>query len=78
MWWDHGYYMGGMHTFWWLFWLVLIVVVVSVIWRPSHRSRKREAESPHALLQRRLAKGEISPEAYEATKALLDRDAAAN
>ena len=67
--------MGGMHTFWWLFWLVLIVVVASVFWRPRHRSRKHEAESPRELLQRRLAKGEISPEAYETTKALLDRDA---
>jgi putative membrane protein len=75
MWFEHGAYMGGMHAFWWLFWLVLVVAVVVVLWSPRQRSRRSGHESPHELLQRRLAKGEISPEAYEQAKALLDRDA---
>lgn len=71
---DHAYYMGGMHAFWWIFWLVLIVVVVWVVgsaWRPGSRAR----ETPLEVLQRRLATGEITPEAYEKAKALLERDA---
>ena len=75
MYFDHGYYMGGMHAFWWFFWLILVVVLAIADWSPRQRSRRSDRESPHELLQRRLAKGEITPEAYEQAKALLDRDA---
>ena len=71
---DRGYYMGGMHTFWWIFWLILVIFVVYAVWSPQQRSRQSERESPHELLQRRLAKGDITPEAYEQAKELLDRD----
>ena len=52
--------------------LILVVALLYTGWSP--RQRRGHRESPHALLQRRLARGEISPEAYEQTKALLDRD----
>jgi len=71
---DHGYYMGGMHTFWWAFWLILLIIFFYAVWSPQRRSRQPERESPHELLQRRLAQGDITPEAYEQAKALLDRD----
>jgi putative membrane protein len=74
MFFDHGYYMGGMHAFWWVFWLILLVVLVSSVWSSRERARRTDRESPHELLQRRLAKGEITPEAYEQAKSLLDRD----
>ena len=74
MFFDHGYYMGGMHTFWWVFWLILLSIAVYAIWSPGQRAQRSERESPHELLQRRLAKGDITPEAYEQAKALLDRD----
>lgn len=73
---DHGYYMGGMHAFWWLFWLILVLIVFFVVWPPLQRSRRSQRDSPHELLRERLAKGEITPEAYEQAKKLLDRDAA--
>jgi putative membrane protein len=66
--------MGGMHTFWWIFWLILVIIFFYAVWSPQQRSRRSERESPRELLQRRLAKGEITPEAYEQAKALLDRD----
>ncbi|MBA4260722.1 MAG: hypothetical protein C0443_01495 [Comamonadaceae bacterium] len=66
--------MGGMHAFWWVFWLILVLVVAYTVWSPRQRSQRPDSESPHELLQRRLAKGEITPEAYEQAKALLDRD----
>lgn len=74
MFFDHGYYMGGVHTFWWVFWLILLGIAVYAIWSPQRRARRSERESLHELLQRRLAKGDITPEAYEQAKALLDRD----
>ena len=75
MFFDHGYDMGGMHTFWWIFWLILVIIVVYAFWSPQQRSRRSERRSPHELLQRRLARGEITPEAYEQAKALQDRNA---
>ncbi len=74
MYFDHGYYMGGMHAFWWIFWLILVVAMVYTGWSPQQRADRHERESPRELLQRRLARGDITPEAYEQAKALLDRD----
>jgi putative membrane protein len=72
---DHGYYMGGMHAFWWLFWLILVVAFAYAVRSPERRSRRSTRESPLEILQRRFAQGEMSPEAYEQAKALLERDA---
>lgn len=74
MFFDHGYYMGGMHTYWWIFWLLVLVVLVYAVWSPDRRRRRPGKESPMKILQRRLANGEITPEAYEKAKALLNRD----
>lgn len=71
---DYGYYMGGMHSFWWFIWLVLIIVLWFTMLSPEKRTRRKDRETPHEILRRRLASGEITPEAYEQTKALLDRD----
>ena len=73
--WDGGYLIGGMDWIWWLFWLALIGVIVFYGWgRPDQRQRGPR-ESPHEVLKRRLANGEISTEEYEQRKLLLDRDA---
>lgn len=75
MFFDHGYFMGGMHAIWWIFWLVVVVVALA-IWSPTFVRRTSGADAvPLDILQRRLARGEISPEAYEQAKALLKRDA---
>lgn len=72
---DGGYFMGGMHGLWWIFWVVLIGALAFYGWgRPSER-RHRSRETPRQALQRRLANGEINPDEYEKRKALLDRDA---
>ena len=76
MFYDGAYFMGGMHALWWLFWVVLIAVIVFYGWgKPSVRHRPRE--TPHEVLRRRLANGEIAPDQYEERKALLDRDGGA-
>lgn len=74
MFYDGGYFMGGMHFLWWIFWLALIGVIVFYAWGRPSEQRRRPRESPHEVLQRRLAGGEISSKEYEERKALLDRD----
>jgi putative membrane protein len=75
MFFDHGYFMGGMHVIWWVFWLIVAVAIIA-IWSPGRGRRSSDADAaPLDILQRRLARGEITPEAYEQAKALLDRDA---
>ena len=78
MFYDGGYYMGGMHGLWWFFWLALIGVLVFYGWGSPSVTRQRTRETPLDLLKRRLASGEIAPEQYEQRKALLDRDAKAS
>jgi putative membrane protein len=79
--WGWGWFMGGMHLLWWLFW---IAVVAALVWAVRARPREPRAgepvaprETPLELLQRRLASGDCTPEEYERRKALLDRDAPA-
>lgn len=71
-----GYFMGGMHWFWWIFWIALVAVIVFYGWGRPGEQRRRPLETPHEVLRRRLASGEITPDQYEERKALLDRDAA--
>ncbi len=74
MFYDGGFYMGGMHGLWWIFWVALIGVLVYYAWGRPGEQRRRPRETPQEVLQRRLASGEVSPEEYEKRKALLDRD----
>ena len=76
MFYDGGYFMGGMHGLWWIFWVLLVGVLVFYLWG-GRGERRRPRETPHEVLRRRLANGEIAPEEYEKRKALLDRDAGA-
>ena len=57
-----------MHVFWWLFWIVAILVVLSPL-TPFSRGRRRE--TPLEVLQRRYAAGEVSTAEYEERKAKL-------
>lgn len=64
----------GMHLFWWLFWVFLIVLFFGLI-TPVPRSKARE--TPLQILQRRYAAGEITTQEYDERKARLESDAAA-
>ena len=73
-----GGYMGGMHGYWWLFWMLVVAATLFYGWeRPGRRGNRPGATpqvKPHEVLRRRLASGEITPQQYEEHKALLDRD----
>ena len=75
MFYDGGYMVGGMHGLWWIFWLALIGVLVFLAWGRLGGRGDVDRETPHEVLRRRLASGEISSTEYEASKTLLDRDA---
>lgn len=70
---DYGY-MVGMHAFWWFFWVAVVIAVVFWGRGDTWVRRDRPRETPHELLRRRLANGEISAEEYEKRKVILDRD----
>ena len=66
--------MMGMHTLWWVFWIAVVFGLVFWGWGGSPARRDRPRETPHEVLGRRLANGEISTEEYEKRKEVLNRD----
>ena len=68
-------YMGGMHGWWWLFWLLVIGALIFSAWGRPGRRGDHPRETPHEVLRKRLASGEVTPQQYEERLALLDRDA---
>ncbi|MDO8374340.1 MAG: SHOCT domain-containing protein [Polaromonas sp.] len=74
---DGSGYMMGMHGLGWLGLLVLLVLLVGVFLSGQGRYMDRggdRRETPHEVLRRRLARGDITVAEYEERKALLDRD----
>jgi putative membrane protein len=72
-----GYYWGGMHTYWWIFWVLLWICFFSFMMpvRRSTLSSYRQMQTPLQILQRRYAASEITSEEYEERRAKLLRDA---
>ena len=64
----------GMHSFWWLFWIVLLISFFSFLRPVPGNQWHQMRETPKEILQRRLARGEITTHEYENRKAILDRD----
>lgn len=68
-----GWWFMGMHVFWWLFWVLIIIGFVALFTPvPKQQAKRRSALD---LLQRRYAAGEISTDEYEQRRAVLTRDA---
>ncbi|MGC1106457.1 MAG: SHOCT domain-containing protein [Candidatus Acidiferrales bacterium] len=68
------HYFGGMHLYWWIFWIFLWILFFSFM-MPVRRTTYRQMQSPLQLLQGRYAAGEITSEEYEERRAKLLRDA---
>ena len=58
MYFDHYW---GMHAFWWIFWILLIVALVVWVWP----GRRAERDSALDELRRRYAAGEIDDDEYQ-------------
>ncbi|HEX3474025.1 MAG TPA: SHOCT domain-containing protein [Kofleriaceae bacterium] len=67
-----GYHYWGMHLFWWMFWLAIVVVLLATGW-PRSRIGARDAGRDAALdaLRMRYAAGEIDEEEYQERLAVL-------
>lgn len=74
----HNGGMWGMHGFWWIFWLVVIVGLVWAVvrsrWNSGTPSARESRETPMEVLKRRYAEGNLSTEEYEKRKKRLERD----
>ena len=62
--------MGGMMAMMWIsngIWLGLMIILGLAVWYwiRGHADIRHRAEDPLAILQLRLARGEITPEEYE-------------
>jgi putative membrane protein len=69
---PYGFF--GMHAFWWAFWIIGLILFISLA-TPVRRTTWREVSTtPLSLLQKRYAAGEISTAEYEERKAVLERD----
>lgn len=69
-----GFFMGGMHALWWIFWIVLIGALAYGLSGRRRPDRRREPrETPEEVLRRRFANGEIDAQEYEQRQAVLDR-----
>ncbi len=67
----NGWGFLGMHVFWWLFWVFLIL---GLFWLFEPVPRRRVRETPLQVLQRRYAAGEISTQEYDERKKRLEQD----
>lgn len=77
MFYNGGWFMGGMHFLWWIFWIGVVGALAWAVWgrpRDPRESGPDSRETPHEILLRKLASGECTPEDYEQRKAMLDRD----
>jgi uncharacterized membrane protein len=56
----------------WIWMAVWVVVLVAAVWLLTRSPGQTTQDDPVALLRSRLARGEISPEEFERTRALLE------
>jgi putative membrane protein len=69
---DDGYHFWGMHFFWWVFWVIILIWIFATPWDiPGQRTKR---ESPLGILKKRFAKGEISKEEFEEMKKTLEKE----
>jgi putative membrane protein len=68
MYWGHRFW--GMHVFWWVFWMAVVVAVA--VWALSSSRAIASKDSALDELRRRYASGEIDDEEYEHRLAVLE------
>jgi putative membrane protein len=65
-----GYHALGMHLVWWFVWLIFLFWIFAIPYDiPGQRAKK---DTPHNLLKKRLALGEINNEEYQEKKKLIE------
>ncbi len=70
----YHYQFIGMHFFWWVFWLMMIIPFFFIATPVRRKTVQLYRENPFGILQRRYAAGEITTEEYEDRKSRIERD----
>ena len=72
MWHDcnNEWHYFGMHGFWWLFWVVILIAIFLVL-KPNLISKKGK-DSSLEILRGKYASGDISKEEFEERKRVLE------
>lgn len=62
----------GMHLFWWIIWVILLIWIFATPWDiPGQRTKK---DTPLDILKKRFASGELTREEYEEKKKILEQN----
>lgn len=70
MWHLHEGHYWGMHWFWWILWMIMLIWIFAIPADiPGQRKKKQD---PLDILKRRYAAGEINTEEYEKRKRVLE------
>ncbi|GAA3560703.1 SHOCT domain-containing protein [Snuella lapsa] len=65
-----NYLFWGMHSIWWIIWIILLFWIFATPYNiPGQRTKK---DTPLNILKKRFALGEISKEEYEEKKKLIE------
>lgn len=68
---HYNHYFVGMHFFWWIIWIIIIIWIFVTPWDiPGQRKKDTAME----ILKKRLANGEISIEEFEEKKKILQQN----
>lgn len=68
----HEHHFWGMHFFWWVFWVILLIWIFASPYNiPGQRTKN---ETPLDILKKRFAKGEITKEEFDEKKIFFDEN----
>lgn len=67
-----GHHFGGMHFFWWLFWVIIILWAI----KTSRKNPNQQVKdgTPLDILKKRFANGDVTKEEYEEMKKTIEKD----
>ena len=68
----NGHHFGGMHFFWWIFWIIILIWVFATPYNFLGQLTKKETSLD--ILKKRFAKGEITKEEFEEKKKFLEEN----
>ena len=68
----NGHHFGGMHFFWWIFWIIVLIWVFASPY--NFLGQRTKNETSLDILKKRFAKGEITKEEFEEKKKFLEEN----
>jgi len=68
----HDHYWFGMHFFWWIF--VIVIIIGTYLFVKLFNKPESLTETPEEILKKKFASGDLTTVEYEERKKILDRD----